>query len=59
MSEYPIKSASNIKINKGSILLLFNDDDREILRSWSPGREIERLELLNSLIAPPLLEHIP
>ena len=31
-------SANNIEINRGSILLLFSDEDEEIVRSWSNGR---------------------
>jgi hypothetical protein len=32
------KSANNIEINRGSILLLFSDEDEEIVRSWSNVR---------------------
>lgn len=32
------KSANNIEVNGGSILLLFSDEDEEIVRSWSNVR---------------------
>lgn len=35
MSRDSKTSASNIEINGGSILLLFSDEDEEIVRSWS------------------------
>ena len=38
MSRSSKKSANNIEINRGSILLLFSDEDEEIVRSWSNGR---------------------
>jgi hypothetical protein len=34
MSAHPRKIACNIEINKGSILLLFNEEDAEIVRNW-------------------------
>lgn len=34
MSANPRKIACNIEINKGSILLLFNEVDAEIVRNW-------------------------
>ncbi len=41
MSENPGKSASNLAVNQGSILLLFDDVDSEIVRSWRVGRKLE------------------
>ena len=41
MSEYPPKAASNFKINEGSILLLFDDVDIEIVRSWRAARKVD------------------
>lgn len=34
MSSHPRKIACNIEINKGSILLLFSEEDAEIVRNW-------------------------
>jgi hypothetical protein len=34
MSDHPRKIAFNIEINKGSILLLFSEEDAEIVRKW-------------------------
>jgi hypothetical protein len=34
MSVHSRKIACNIEINKGSILLLFSDEDAEIVRNW-------------------------
>ncbi|HMI40496.1 MAG TPA: hypothetical protein VK485_04625 [Sphingomicrobium sp.] len=39
MSAHPKKIACNIEINEGSILLLFNDIDAEIVRSWRNGKK--------------------
>ena len=41
MSASPMNPVSNHEINKGSILLLFNDADTEIVRSWRIGRTID------------------
>jgi hypothetical protein len=38
MSRNSKKLANNIEINKGNILLLFSDEDEEIVKSWSNGR---------------------
>ena len=38
MSRSSKKSANNIEINRGSILLLFSDEDEEIVRGWSDVR---------------------
>jgi calcineurin-like phosphoesterase family protein len=34
MANIPRKIIGNIEINKGSILLLFNEHDAEIVRNW-------------------------
>jgi hypothetical protein len=39
MSRSSKKSANNIEINRGSILLLFSEEDEEIVRSWSNVRD--------------------
>ena len=49
MSVYHSEIVSNLEINKGSILLLFNAVDIEILRSWRIGKKVKpqaRLELV-------------
>ena len=38
MSRNSKESANNIEINGGSILLLFSDEDEEIVRGWSNVR---------------------
>jgi hypothetical protein len=44
MTNHPRKFASNFEINKGSILLLFNEHDANIARNWlkdtKPDHEI-------------------
>lgn len=40
MFVYPKKAASNLQINQGSVLLLFNDIDTEIVRSWRVARQV-------------------
>jgi hypothetical protein len=39
MAVHPRKIACNIEINKGSILLLFNDEDAEIVRNWQNAKK--------------------
>jgi len=39
MSAYPRKIACNIEINEGSILLLFDDIDAEIVRNWRNAKK--------------------
>jgi len=34
MSNHPRKNIGNAEINKGSILLLFNERDTKIVRDW-------------------------
>ena len=34
MTDHPRKIACNIEINKGNILLLFSEEDAEIVRNW-------------------------
>lgn len=34
MSAHPKRLATNAEVNQGSILLLFNDIDAEVVRSW-------------------------
>lgn len=41
MSTSPIRSASNREVNEGSILLVFNDVDTDIIRSWRIARTMD------------------
>ena len=52
MSIQPKKIACNIEINKGSILLLFNEEDAEIVRNWQNAKKPdETLDGLDPLSA--------
>jgi hypothetical protein len=51
MSNKSEKIVSNIDINKGSILLLFGEEDAKITRNWQlsrkPAKAIDELEPLS------------
>jgi hypothetical protein len=47
MSAHPRKIACNIEINKGSILLLFSEEDAEIVRNWRNAPKLD--DIVDSL----------